>query len=202
MEAIYPFASKIVSPTQGSQGSFFKGPSGVTIHYTADRNVDRAIQALKDRNFSYHLIIDRDGSVIQTCYFDKMTFHAGNAKWNDRSPNHEHLSVALVSWGYLTQEEKRFLAWNATEIPENEVAVRKGNLMTQGKAQPWDKATDVQEEKLLTVLSWFCANGILVEDICGHDECALPAGRKSDPGGVLSMTMNQLRDKLRHNFVS
>jgi N-acetyl-anhydromuramyl-L-alanine amidase AmpD len=183
---VYPWASKLLNPTALSVGPML--PLGVCIHYLADRDITRAIESLTGANLGYHLIIDRDGKITQTTYFNLRVNHAGLASWNNLSPNRSFISVALASWGYLTDDHK---SWNGLVLPEKDIAKRKGNL--DQKIYCWDKATIEQEKSLEKILLWLISKGIDVKNICGHDESALPLGRKQDPGGVISKPMKELR---------
>lgn len=183
---LYPWVHKLVSPTAFSLGPLI--PLGVCVHYLADRNIDRAIQSLKDGDLGYHLIIDRSGKIYQTTYFNLKVNHAGVAEWNGLSPNRNFIAIAIASWGYLGDDNK---AWNGDIIDSKEVAIRKGNLGP--KVMRWDAATQAQETALINCLSWLVSKGISVKNICGHDESAKPVGRKQDPGGVLSRTMVEMR---------
>lgn len=191
IQSIYPFSKRIDTPDDSNNGYFTAPPSGVTVHYTADRDVERTIRSLKQQKLNYHLIIDRDGKVVQSCYLDKACSHAGTAFWNEQRPNKQHIAIALASWGHLTarNSDQACFAWTGQQVDLQDVVWRFG--------KPWDKATREQEAKLFELLCWFIDfYSILPEDICGHDECALPRGRKPDPGGVLSMSMQEYRDAL------
>jgi N-acetyl-anhydromuramyl-L-alanine amidase AmpD len=170
-------------------------PTGVTVHYTADRDLDRAVRALAARELGYHLIIDRAGAVFQFVPFSKGVWHAGKAMWGSLSPNRAHIAVSLVSWGEVEcLAPGAFQSWNAQTVPTDEVVQR--------QVEWWDAATAAQEAALLEVLAWVCGHGIDVSAICGHDECALPKGRKIDPGGVISMTMQELRNAVRSRLAA
>lgn len=192
LQSIYPFAKRIDTPDDSNNGYFLAPPSGVTVHYTADRDVERSIRSLKQQNLNYHLIIDRDGKVIQTCYLDKACSHAGPAFWNGKSPNKQHVSISLVSWGHLTvrNSDQACFAWTGQQVDLKDTVWRFGTA--------WDKATREQEAKLFELLCWFIDMfNISPLDICGHDECALPKGRKPDPGGILGMSMYDYREALK-----
>jgi N-acetyl-anhydromuramyl-L-alanine amidase AmpD len=190
---IYKGAQKLVTPLAMSAGPMLD-VEGVTVHHTADTNVTRLIESLKGEGLGYHIIIDRDGTVIQTTYHSQRVNHAGTAKWLGHSPNRSHIAVALVSWGSVTKKGNRYFAWNGAEVVATQVANRRGNLTDH--AYYWHAATPQQEAALEMYLRWCMTRGLSRESFCGHDECALPKGRKSDPGGVLSMTMADLRAKL------
>lgn len=182
-EKRYCGAVKVMGDFQGSL------PQGVTVHYSADRDLSRTISALDKRSLGYHLIIERDGTVFQIADLTGRLWHAGKAIWNGRSPNQTHLSIALLSWGWLKERAPgAYESWNGMMVPTSDVARRRG--------QWWDKATAEQEASLRYLLEWLALHGIPIADMCGHDECALPSGRKSDPGGVLELTMGEMRAAL------
>lgn len=189
---LYASVNNVIDPLAMSTGRM--QPKGVTVHHLADVDIKRAINSLRAEGLGYHIIIDRDGAVHQTTYFTHTVAHAGKAMWNGRSPNREHIAVAIASWGAVTKKGEKFYAWNGAPIPEAEVARRPGNL--SNALYYWHVATDKQESKLISLLRWCTIKGISHSDICGHDEAALPAGRKSDPGGVLSLLMRELRDEI------
>jgi len=189
---LYPGMKKLVDPLAMSTGRM--KASGVTVHYLAEVNVEAAIASLRKEGLGYHVIIDRDGKLYQTCYFSHKVAHAGVAKWNGKSPNSHHVAVAVASWGAVGLKDKKFFSWAGHQIPAGEVARRPGNLGNQ--LYHWHAATQTQEATLMMFLRWCVSKGISPKDVCGHDECAIPAGRKADPGGVLTWTMKELRDVL------
>jgi len=194
---IYPFVGRIEEPGLGLKNSFgSSGPQGITIHYTADRDISRVFRELKKNNLRYHLIIDRDGMVTQTAYLNNAVSHAGNASWLGVSPNRRHVAIALVSWGWLTEskEDGSLSSWSGEPVDSLDAEYRKDNI--DGKMWWWDKATDKQVTMLEHVCLWFIALGIDPQNIAGHDEAALPLGRKYDPGGVLPTSMREFRKKL------
>jgi N-acetylmuramoyl-L-alanine amidase len=190
---LFPLVQQIITPTLYSRASFGPGgPSGVTVHYTADASVEDAIKSFAANGYAYHLVIDRDGKVTQTAYMDRGTWHAGKAVWNGKSPNRAHIAVAVASWGKLEPDgQGGWQSWAKTPIDPAEVAQRPDNL--DGTLAFWHACTAQQEAALLEVLRWAVAGGISPADMCDHSECALPRGRKEDVGGALSMTMAQLR---------
>lgn len=158
-------------------------PTGITVHYTADGDLARVKREMDKQNVGYHFIIDRNGSLHQTANLAKAVNHAGKAMWNGQSPNRTHIAVSFVSWGLLNDDS---LAWNGTKIVGLN---RRGHL--------WDPATEAQEKRLYSLLRDLMRDfEISALNICGHDECALPHGRKVDPGGSLSKSMVEIRKDL------
>lgn len=184
----YPLAEKRLDTDMNLVVPF--KATGITIHYTASGSVESAHNALKDRGLNYHFIIDRNGDVVQSAKLTHSVYHAGKAMWNGASPNRKHVAIALVSWGFVSSGRE---TWAGTFVPYNSVRERDGKT--------WHKATAVQEAKLILLCRWLVQQGINPENVCGHDECCIPAGRKSDPGGVLSMPVSKLRQLLHSVLV-
>lgn len=164
-------------------------PLGVTVHYSADRDVARTVRSLVDSGMGYHFLIDREGTVFQLADTKRSVAHAGKALWRTLSPNKYHIAVSLQSWGKLELFGQTYMTWAGGKIPIGEVR-------TLEDGTHWDAATPKQEKSLIRLLRSFVQKGIEADRICGHDESALPRGRKLDPGGTLSLSMQALRAKL------
>lgn len=162
--------------------------SGITIHYSADRDVGRTIATLVRSDLGYHFLIARDGTIFQLADTRFTVAHAGKAQWLGKSPNSHHIAVCIMSWGKLTKENGQYLTWAKGKLPEAEVREKDGSY--------WDMATVEQEKMLTLLLKNFVIDGIDPESICGHDEAALPLGRKTDPGATLALTMPEIRSFL------
>lgn len=180
IEPVYPFAEQLKKPLP-NWGKFSDLPAGITVHYTADDSLERSINSLRIANLGYHILIDCYGVVNQGALFTERVYHAGKALWLGNRPNSTHIAVSLVSWGKLSHGK----SWRGDVIPETEIAERQGGQ--------WHKASDEQETSLMDLLKWLVGQGINPRHICGHDECAIPPGRKVDPGGILQMTMADYR---------
>ena len=170
-------------------------PRGITLHHSADRNLEHVVAFGIAEKVGYHFIVDRLGIVHQGASLEQRVNHAGKANWLGMSPNREHLAVCVLSWGRLQKVGDEFQSWSTRQVPNDSVAERGDNF--DGKVAYWDEATEAQEAALWGLLTWLClAYKIPSSNICGHDECALPRGRKDDPGGVLSLSMPAVRDHI------
>lgn len=186
---LYPHAVVYKSVDMGL-GPF--RPVGITVHYTAGSSALSTIDYMRQQTkLAYHLLIERDGSVIQMSYLDQRVNHAGVADWNGHSPNREHVAVALASWGLLEKDGDRFLTYTGHEISPALVAYRNGHH--------WEAATPEQITSLEKTCVWLCKYlAISPKEICGHDECA--PKRKVDPGGVLPYLMSKFRFELNEEI--
>ena len=179
--------SKMGSVPVAGNFSGLKEPHGITIHYSADRNIDRVIKALSNKGLGYHFLIGNDGKIFQLTKLTNRVWHAGKAKWQGLSPNYEHIAISIISWGALSWDR---LTWTGKQIEKKRTAIRPA---INDVSVPWDIATLKQEKSLMKLLDWFVLKGIDPESICGHDECCIPWGRKIDPGGVLSEPVYRIR---------
>ena len=158
-------------------------PTGITVHYTGDGDIRRVKLEMDKTKIGYHFLIDRDGSLHQTANLAKCVNHAGRASWNGQSPNRTHLAVSVVSWGALDDEMR---TWAGKIING-----------TKRKGKFWDAATPAQERMLMHLLASLMRDfAISAANICGHDESALPKGRKQDPGNIFTLTMPEIRKAL------
>lgn len=164
--------------------------SGITIHYSADRDVARTMATLIKSELGYHFLIARDGTTFQLVDTSFSVAHAGKAEWLGKSPNSHHIAICLMSWGKLIKKEDEYLNWASGKIAPHEVRTKMGD------STYWDKFTPEQEKMLRLLLRNFIFAGIDPSGICGHDESAIPFGRKTDPGASLSMSMPELRASL------
>lgn len=189
---ICPLATSLVAPAELSRQPFEAGqPSGIVVHYTADRGLDVVRKSLVESGLCYHFIIARDGHIEQHAWANATVWHAGKAEWAGLSPNRAFLAIALESWGELKVDaDNNFSSWNGQAF-EDHAAKRPNNV--NGTTSWWDAASLDQLEALDKLCLWAVENGVLVDNICGHDECATPKGRKIDPGGVLPVTMAEYR---------
>jgi len=185
MLTVYPDADSFWELDAISKNPFLGlGPTGITVHYAADNDIDRIKRAMKSASIGYHLLITKDGKIHQTSRLDKTVYHAGKALWQRKSPNRCHIAIALVSWGRLNSDKK---SWNG-ELVEDAI-FREGFW--------WDSATKEQEDSLVKLCKYFRDKiRIPTDSIAGHDEVCIPKGRKIDPGNVMSFDMEELRRKV------
>ena len=155
-------------------------PDMIILHYTAGTSALSSAQFLIKREVkaSAHLIIGRDGQVIQLVPFNIEAWHAGKSSYKGRSGlNHYSIGIELDNLGQLQLEGEKFVAECGKEVPVKEVySEDSGEMPTY-----WHDYTDAQ----MRVLNEVC--GLLVDtfpigDIVGHSDVT---PRKVDPGPAL-----------------
>ena len=155
-------------------------PDMIILHYTAGSNVMSSVKYLvrSDVKVSAHVVIGREGEVIQLVPFDIEAWHAGKSRYRGRNDlNHYSIGIELDNLGQLRLEGGKFVAECGKEVPVREVYTED----LGEKPTYWHDYTDVQ----MRVLNEVC--GLLVDtypigDIVGHSDVT---PRKVDPGPAL-----------------
>lgn len=157
-----------------------KDPDTIVLHYTAGRNAQSSALYLcrPDVGASAHLVIARDGEIIQLVPFNIEAWHAGRSFYRGRANlNHYSIGIELDNLGKLHREGERFLAECGAEVMPSEVyAHYAGNKLTY-----WHKYTDAQVKTLHEVCH-LLATTYPICNILHHSDIT---PRKVDPGPAL-----------------
>jgi len=162
-------------------------PRYLVMHYTAGRNMDSSVHWFEnpDANASAHLVIGRDGDIVQMVAFNRKAWHAGRSHWEGISGLNAHsIGIELDNHGQL---EPRPGGWGPWFDPETtlaseeclEAAHRNG-----GGVVGWHQYTSVQLAVAMSVATALVAKYALV-DVLGHEDIA--PDRKTDPGPAFPM---------------
>lgn len=167
-------------PTPNVGGSL--RPRFVLLHYTAGRNLESSVESLCTQkpqgNASAHLVLGRNGRIVQLAAFNAVTWHAGVSQWNGIDGlNHHAIGIEMDNAGLLNREGERYVSWFGKAYPENEV--RLAEHRHGGGTRPWHHYTEVQIARALELCELLVAHYGL-EDVLGHEDVA--RGRKIDPG--------------------
>lgn len=197
----YPEA--IIERGQVNKGVYrFNYPEYAVIHYTGSRRsyknmsiyttgVEAMLQSINDKKYSY-FVIGMDGTVIQSLPLNLWGYHAGTAyhpKLKTSNVSSRSVGIEVVNAGMLTKVGEKFKSWYGEEFDSSQVRYKDGEWYL--------KFTPQQENSLTSLLRWLANNNPSVfklDNVVGHNEVSI--GRKTDPGGCLSMSMNMYRDYL------
>jgi N-acetylmuramoyl-L-alanine amidase len=154
----------------------------LVMHYTAGSSVDSAVQSLCTRkpsgNASAHLVLGRDGQLVQLAPFNVVTWHAGLSQWQDCiGLNQYAIGLEMDNAGVLDEMGGRYYTWFRREVPASEV-----QHAAQGPGGPvraWHAYTEAQVVRALEVAELLSQHYGL-RDVLGHSDIA--PGRKIDPG--------------------
>ena len=208
-EIMIPFAiqypSKRVMTTQGRYLNNY--PVGAVVHYTSGHNTKAGVSneemALRtiDHAIKHHhsyLVIDYAGNLYQCGPLTNWGHHAGKSNYPGlgKSVSKKLIGIEILCAGKLQKKPHAFVTWFRKTIPKE--YVRSFHVQTDNiEAGHYEIFSRQQEQTLMKTLQFLHNNNPKVfkyEKVLGHDE--ISPGRKSDPGGSLSMTMPKLRQKL------
>lgn len=128
-------------------------PTIVVIHYTGDNSMEVAVSWLcaKQSGVSAHLVIGKDGSIVQLVPFNVSAWHAGRSDYQGRA-NVNAFSVGIENvgigdeWPDAQVEAIRavvqalFAAYPMTDVVGHQ-DVAPGRKADPGPNFPWDKVT-------------------------------------------------------------
>ena len=154
----------------------------LVFHYTAGRSAASSIESLCTRkpsgNASAHLVLSRDGRIVQLVPFDVVAWHAGTSHWNGLvGLNRASIGIELDNAGALDRVGDKFIAWFGSEYGAGDVMLAEHKH--GGGTRPWHAYTEAQIERALE-LAQLLVEHYGLEGVLGHEDIA--RGRKQDPG--------------------
>ena len=154
----------------------------LVFHYTAGRSAASSVESLCTRkpqgNASAHLVLARDGHIMQLAPFNVVTWHAGISQWKGLVRlNRASIGIELDNAGALSRVGDKFIAWFGKQYGASDVLLAEHKH--GGGTRPWHVYTEIQIERALE-LAELLVNYYGLEDVLGHEDIA--RGRKQDPG--------------------
>ncbi|MBF0195321.1 MAG: N-acetylmuramoyl-L-alanine amidase [Magnetococcales bacterium] len=152
-------------------------PDTIIMHYTAGSSINSAVNHWREsKSASAHLVIGRDGGIVQIVPFDTIAWHAGSSHWQERKGlNKFSIGIEMVNVGYLTHEDGLFKDWTGRVIPDEQVF----DTAKSGSRQYWQEYTKPQIQSVINVCG-ILKSALGCREILCHSEISL--GRKEDPG--------------------
>ena len=153
----------------------------VIIHYTASPSFRSAYNTLMNKNVkaSAHILIDRDGSILQMADFQTATWHAGRSAYKDRKGfNKYSIGIEIVNAGPIKMQNGEFfdvynVKYKADDVMEG---THRNRPMI---SKYWHKYTQAQIDATKEICE-LLAKEYGIKFILGHEEISV--GRKFDPG--------------------
>ena len=174
-------------------------PRYLVFHYTAGRSAESSIESLCTRkpqgNASAHLVLARDGRIVQLAPFNVVTWHAGVSHWNGLvGLNQRSIGIEMDNAGWMNVVGDKFVAWFGKEYLASEVMLAEHKH--GGGARHWHVYSEVQLERALE-LAELLVSHYQLEDVLGHEDIA--PGRKQDPGPAFPLAAIASRVLARRN---
>lgn len=156
----------------------------VVEHFTAGATGRSSIRAMRERGVSAHIVIERDGTIIQCVPFDRKASHAGSSRWRDPrtgilygTANDYGIGIEIANAG----NDDGALSWARKQPGFQSIKARHRN---GGPEVEWEVYPQAQLNAVVAVTRALVARYNL-DDITGHD-CIAPE-RKDDPGPAFPM---------------
>jgi N-acetylmuramoyl-L-alanine amidase len=167
-------------------------PDTIVIHYTAGASLESSVRTLStpSSKASAHVVVGRDGTIVQLVPFDVIAWHAGASTLGHRTGlNKYSIGIEIDNAGRLTQTAAGdFLTWFGKRIaPEDAIT---GVHRNESQSSWWHVFSQQQLERVDSLVTLLLAT-YPIRAIVGHEEIA--PGRKSDPGPAFPL--DRLRDR-------
>lgn len=196
----YP-AAVITPEKMPTQGTYKDGyPVGAIVHFTAGRSLkgdSDAINTIRSGvNDGYcYFCISNDGTIFQSFPLNRWGYHCGKSTWPGlgSSLSNKLVGIEICNAGKLDSNGK---SWFGETYPEKDT--REVSALGNREAGRYHKYTEAQEKSLIDLLVWLKLNNpdvFKIENILAHEDVS--PGRKNDFGGSLSMTRQELQEKIK-----
>ena len=168
------------SPNHG--GIFAEGlPDAIVVHFTGGASAESSVGWLTNSaaKASAHVVIGRDGGIVQLVPFNVIAWHAGRSSYGGRSGyNRFSIGIELDNPGRLRRTEGgRFIShFNRFYEPDDVLSAVHRN---ESVLSYWLTYTEAQLDSCFGLCSALCAT-YPIREILGHEEIA--PSRKDDPG--------------------
>lgn len=166
-------------------------PKYLIMHFTAGASARSSINHLKNPSAkaSAHLVIGRDGSIVQLVPFDRVAWHAGLSRWHAlKGLNAHSIGIELDNAGELSGGAGHWKSWFGKVYPDDQVVIATHQYDVDPSA--WHGYTEVQIAAALEAAEAIVSHYGL-SDVLGHDD--ISPGRKRDPGPAFPMAQFKSR---------
>lgn len=181
--------------------------TAIIYHFTAGPKLEGTVEYFKKNSsqVSAHYVLGKDGRIVQMVPLDRASHHAGNSVLaGKKGVNSFSVGIEIVNWGALlkqgqpyrdsNQQQKRCLHPFCTYTGSKYT----GQSPVLAQKQYWEPFTDAQYDALIRLTRHILSVAPSITHITGHEDVALPLGRKNDPGGAFDW--NRIRTALQPVF--
>jgi len=154
------------------------------VHYTTGTEPSQTINWFKSPKAQAvaHLLITREGEIIQFVPFNTVAFHAGFSQWADRfGLNRYSIGIELDNAGRLVPDKGQWVRLNNV-FTDDQVLVATHKLQTMEMG--WERYPQAQLDALREVAKLLKATYNFI-DVVGHEDVSLSG--KLDPGPAFDM---------------
>ena len=127
-------ARDVIDSVPNHGGHFADPPRFLVFHYTAGTDLEGTIRSFSDpaRRASAHLVVGRDGEIVQCVPLNHIAWHAGQSSWTVPGQggrrgqtytglNEYSIGIEIVNAGWLLEQGGKFYTWCGQKIGGSEV---------------------------------------------------------------------------------
>jgi N-acetylmuramoyl-L-alanine amidase len=163
----------------------------IIMHFTTGTRMESTINHFKDPSslVSTHLLIGRDGRVVQFLPFNKIAHHSGFSWWEgDRNLNTMSIGIEMDNAGLLIRKKdgwyRRKIKFDKKQILQQphlkqSIPLRPDGKPDKEKFPAWERFTEVQLEVAFKIVQALVKK-YKIQEILGHDDVNLR--NRYDPG--------------------
>ncbi len=156
----------------------------LVVHHTAGASGQSSIDYWRTLTSGVcaHLVIERDGSVIQCRPFNRTCGHAGRSTWHDGDSQYTNLNSCSIGIELANAgDDKGALSWARKQPGFRSVTMRhkNGGPLTEWECYPSAQLAACEMVSKLLVERYN------LDDLIGHEDIA--PSRKTDPGPAFPM---------------
>jgi N-acetylmuramoyl-L-alanine amidase len=135
-------------------------------------------------------VVDYDGSIAQLLPFDAKGWHVGSSYWKGHTDLNAHtIGIEVVNYGATPNSSNtngivvrpRRAGEFGTDVGAPENWHYADHPLEPGRKQYWERYTEAQLHTL-DMLTALLVDHYKLREVVGHEEVAIPRGRKTDPG--------------------
>lgn len=174
-------------------GGALAKPTLLVMHFTASGRPgpegDANYFLRPEAKASAHIVVGRNGKVLQVVPFNVKAWHAGKSIWRGvPNCNDYSIGIEIDNWGKLTRTaDGQVRSWTGEVIDPG----RAVELTHKHESRPclWEQYSEAQLNAVVAVTRLILAAYPTIKEIVGHDDIA--PGRKTDPGPAFPMSRFQ-----------
>ncbi len=160
----------------------------LVMHYTTGALMQSTINHFTNPNTSHpasaHILIGRDGSIVQFVPFNIIAWHAGPSSWANRTDlNKFSIGIELDNYGFVFRLEDGKWGRPNKEPRFTDEQIIEAKHKKENRTIGWEKYPQAQMDFALEVAKLLFEKYNLI-DVVGHDDIC---ERKVDPGPAFAM---------------
>jgi N-acetylmuramoyl-L-alanine amidase len=158
----------------------------IVMHFTTGTRIESTINTFtnSDNAVSAHLVIGRDGEVIQMVPFNRSASHCGGGYWEGKSVYEHSIGIELDNAGYKLTLRADGDYNNRDYLVKSDDVIKKPDWKSK-KLLPWQKFPQIQLDIMESILIALKIAYPAISELLEHERISLLT--RSDPGPEFEM---------------